>query len=162
MSTSEVLKWREPGDGASSPPRVSAAGYFFFTLICLVLSLVGPTLVVVSILSDEFPWFTTLIGAVLTLFLGFCSFVWWRSHRQGRRDTKVLDAAGYPAIAEILSVRSKAWAEQDGYEVGLRVSGRGFEPFETTLAWKRNGTFTVGGQLAVLVEPTARLYEVRV
>jgi hypothetical protein len=100
-------------------------------------------------------------GVALTVLFGLLGIATWRSLGLGRQDTKLLDSRGVPATAEILSVAPKAWGEQDGVELGLRISGPGFETFETTFQWKKDDDYQVGGQLAVLVEPSARLYEVR-
>ncbi|WP_112237376.1 hypothetical protein [Kribbella monticola] len=162
MSTSEALQWRQPGDGATSPPRVSAVGYFFFSLICLTVFVIGPAGLVLSFLySGDHRWLTRAIALVLTVLFGVTSVLWWRGTRQGRLDTKRLDALGYPATAEILSVESKSWGEMDGVELRLRISGHGFETFETTFGWKYARHYEVGARLAVLVEPSARIFEVK-
>ncbi|MGC4938103.1 hypothetical protein [Kribbella sp. DT2] len=166
MSTREAVEWRQPGDGTSSPPRVSAAGHFFFGLLCLATALAGPALLGFAFWIDNADvdgkrWLIVLIAAVLTVFFGWMSAAWWRGSVRARRDTKVLDAAGSPATAEILSVRSRSWHDEDGVELGLRVSGDGFAPFETTWHWRKDRDFVVGGRLDVLVEPSTRLFEVR-
>jgi hypothetical protein len=163
MSTSEALQWRQPGDGATSPPRISAIGYFFFSLICLVLFLIGPIGLVASFvyIDDDHLWLTTLIGVVLSLLFGVTSILWWRGTRLGRLDTKRLDATGSQALAEILSVKSTTWHDEDGVQLRLRITGQGFEPFEADFVCRAAPHYGVGGRLAVLVEPSARLFEVK-
>lgn len=129
----------------------------------MLLGLLGPALLVaVAVLDVEIPWWALLLTAVTALGLMFFAFTLWLTYKHGRRDTRLIDASGVPATAEILSVGNARWAEQEGVRLGLRITGPGFEPFETTFEWKNNREFAVGGRLAVLVEPTARLFEVKV
>ncbi|MEV8376530.1 hypothetical protein AB0P21_27550 [Kribbella sp. NPDC056861] len=159
MSTTE---WRQPANGKISPPRVGAVGYFVLSLVCLVLAVSGPALVVALIVLDaDFPWWAMLLTVVVAVFLVFFAFTLWRTYHHGRRDTKLIEASGLPATAEILSVGTTSWGEGEGVRLGLRISGPGFETFEAPFEWKHTDHFEVGGRLAVLVEPTARLYLVR-
>jgi hypothetical protein len=160
VSTTE---WRQPANGKISPPRVSALGYVAISLVCLVIALIGPALVIALIVLDvAIPWWSLLLTVATGLGLMFFAFMLWRTYRHGRADTKLIDAAGVAGTGEILSIGTTRWGEGEGVRLGLRISGPGFETFEAPFEWKANRGFEVGGRLVVLVEPTARLFEVKV
>jgi len=55
----------------------------------------------------------------------FFGLTLWLTFKHARRDTKLIEASGRPAVAEILTIGTVQWAEQEAVRLGLRISGQG-------------------------------------
>lgn len=124
----------------------------------LVIWLFGPAQVVVVFVLGENQLVFAIVGSVLTVAAIPLGLLVWRTGSRPIADTRRLDRVGVPATAEIVAVRDADLSGMPGVELRLRISGQGFQPFETTVECRDEDELRVGARLAARVDPADQLF----
>jgi hypothetical protein len=130
-------------------------GLFLYALSALVC-LMGPAILATLVSADANP----VAGIGFTVICTPLGIAIWCHTGVQRKQNRRLDDDGVAATAEILTMTEIAWGEDNGVALGLRVSGPGFETFETT--WRRSAhpSLRVGLRLTAVVDPSDYLFRV--
>ncbi|MEW1698070.1 hypothetical protein ACIQCR_24110 [Streptomyces sp. NPDC093249] len=139
--------------------RVGPGGAAFLYGSAATLCLCGPlTLGAVLVAGPEL----LLMGIVFTVVLLPLGLALGGHTAAEREAGRRLDAQGIPATAEVTGLTAWEDGEDSGADVGLRISGPGFPPFETT--WRRSSpcSLRVGLRLPAVVDPPHATYRVEI
>ncbi|MEH0420652.1 hypothetical protein [Streptomyces sp. B21-083] len=147
-------------DGADGPgPRqVDRVGPFEALILYsfgAMLGLCGPVLLAFTFFAD----LDFLLGSVLcTVFCTPLGLALWFNAQFEREDNRRLDAVGIAVTAEVSSLTDWDDGESTGVAVGLRISGPGVQPFETTWKHSSHPALRVGLLLRAVVDPARSMF----
>ncbi|WP_329036235.1 hypothetical protein OHT61_07715 [Streptomyces sp. NBC_00178] len=147
----------------AQPVQVSTLGGVGAVLMKGVAALVvpcGPAVLAVAVLLLDRHWIVLLVGTLATAASVPGGVALWRLASRNRAGTRRLEAIGVRATAEVLTSTLTASDEGHTYEVVMRVSGLGFEPFEVTQSRTGGAGPSAGARLQALVAPVDRSYTI--
>ncbi|GGX94971.1 hypothetical protein [Streptomyces fructofermentans] len=140
----------------AQPAQVSTLNGIGALLMKGVAALVvpcGPTVLAVAVLLPDPHRIVLLVGTLTTAVSVPGGVALWRLAGRNRAGTRRLEAVGVRATAEVLTSTLTASDEGHTYEVVMRVSGFGFEPFEVTQSRTGSAGLSAGARLQALVNP---------
>ncbi|MFF3378503.1 hypothetical protein ACFYXF_36805 [Streptomyces sp. NPDC002680] len=150
-----------PGTSEGAEPtrvdRIGAAGAVLLYTSAAAMCVWGPLLLGFTLFTDASMLVEGIIITVVCLPLGIAL---WCIASVEREHNRLLDTVGLPATGEITDLSTWSDGEDSGIAVALRISGPGFAAFDAT--WKRSpdAGLRVGLRIAVVVDPTRRLYRI--
>ncbi|CAM5246948.1 MULTISPECIES: hypothetical protein [Streptomyces] len=147
----------------AQPAQVSTLNGIGAVLMKGVAALIvpcGPAVLVVAALLPGRHWIVLLAGSLTTAVGVPAGVALWRLASRNRAGTRRLEAVGVRATAEVLALALTASDEGHTYEVAMRVSGLGFEPFEVTQSRTGGAGLSAGTRLQALVDPFDRSYTI--
>ncbi|MFM9543117.1 hypothetical protein ACKI1I_28270 [Streptomyces turgidiscabies] len=120
-----------------------------------ISGLCGPVLLVFTF----FAGLDFLLGSVLcTVLCTPLGLVIWFDAQFERESNRRLDAVGIGVTAEVTSLTDWDDGESTGVAAGLRISGPGVRPFETTWKHASHPALRVGLRLRAVVDPTLSMF----
>lgn len=146
------------GAQPSQVSTLNGVGAVLMKGVAAVVVPCGPAVLAVGALLHDRHWIVLLVGTLTTAVSVPAGLALWRLTSRNRAGTRRLEAVGVRATAEVLTSTLTASDEGHTYEVAMRVSGVGFEPFEVTQSRTDDAGLSAGTRLQALVDPSDRSY----
>jgi hypothetical protein len=148
---------------AAQPAQVSTlsgVGALLMKGVAALVAPCGPAVLGVAVLLPDRHWIVLLVGTLTTAVSVPGGVALWRLASRNRAGTRRLEAIGVRATAEVLTSTLTGSDEGHTYEVVMRVSGLGFEPFEVTQRRTGSAGLSAGARLQALVDPFDRSFTI--
>lgn len=135
-------------------------GRFFGYLGAAIEIAAGPALIIVLLVVGELQWPGVVGGIAVLCTAGSMGVRQIVSIQRQRRRAERLARKGRPAVAQVISSRSRPLGEEDGVELTLLIEGPEVPAFRTTRREVAHSARDVGDSFDVLVDRSDRIYRV--
>jgi|GEM_PF-2302107 len=152
----------EVGDASGATramPRGGFAQFCAYAGVMLTLA-IGPAVMVAGLFAGADWWIPTLAGAAITVFATPFAIANWRMVGRVQREATLLRDRGRYAVGEVVAVRPRALAEEDGVALTLRFTVDGVAPFEVEYVCPAARGYTVGDGIPAIVDQESGLFAI--
>ena len=146
------MRFVDDGNAVEWPRRGPVGNLLVYGALLLAI-LASPTLAYFAYFDD---WGGLAVATSIAMTIAISGYysVAWISIRRDQQRANRLATSGISASAQVLASQWCIVNEENGVALTLRITGPGFEPFQTVHRTELKPGQEVGARLPALVDPT--------